>query len=184
MSDEESLNLEDVGAGAEEAETDQKRGGFLSGALIAIFKWVAIGIGIIILVVTTTVVTFGIINKGRRVQNVATTSPEYRAKAPPQEYYDNIESIRGVTSDQVPSIFSIKVSIGYAMGNKEINSELIARSREIQNIIFLYISRKKADELSPEHYVQLEEDLKQQINQIMKSGKIESVVFREFVVTR
>ncbi|RKX86775.1 MAG: hypothetical protein DRP57_00725 [Spirochaetes bacterium] len=184
MSDEESLNLEDVGAGADEAEPGQKKGGFLSGALIAILKWVAIGVGIIILVVTTTVVTFGIINKGRKAQNVATVSPEYRAKAPPQEYYDNIESIRGVTSDKVPSIFSLKVSIGYAKGNKEINTELIARSRQIQNIIFLFVSRKKADELTPEHYVQLEEDLKQQINQVMKSGKIESVIFREFVVTR
>ena len=184
MSDEESLNLEDVGAGTEEAETGQKKGSFLSGALITILKWAAIGIGIIILVVTTTVVTFNMINKGRRAQNVATISPEYKAKAPPQEYYDNIESIRGVTSDQVPSIFSLKVSIGYAMGNKDINTELIARSRQIQNIIFLYISQKKADELTPVHYAQLEEDLKQQINQIMQSGKIDSVVFREFVVTR
>ena len=184
MSDEESLNLEDVEGGAEEAEPGQKRGGFLSGALIAILKWVAIGIGIIILVVTTTVVTFSVINKGRRAQNVANVSAEYKAKAPPQEYYDNIESIRGVTADQVPSIFSLKISIGYAMGNKEINNELIARSRQIQNIIFLYVSRKKADELTPEHYVQVEEDLKQQINRVMKSGKIESIVFREFVVTR
>ena len=184
MSDEESLNLEDVGAGTEEAEPGQKQGGFLSGALIAILKWVAIGIGIIILVVTTTVITFGVINKGRKAQNISATSPEYKAKAPPQEYYDNIEAIRGVTSDQVPSIFSLKVSIGYAMGNKEINTELIARSRQIQNIIFLYISQKKADELTPSHYAQIEEDLKQEINRVMKSGKIESVVFREFVVTR
>ncbi len=184
MSDEESLNLEDVGAGGEEMEAGEKPAGFLPSIVITILKWAAIGIGIIILVVTTTVVTFNIINKGKAARNVTVTSPKYTAKTPPLEYYDNIESIRGVTADENPAIFSLRVSIGYQMGNKEINSELIARTRQIQNLIFLYISSKKAEELTPSHYQQLEEELKIQINQIMTTGKIDSVVFREFVVTR
>ncbi len=183
MSDEDSLDLESVGAGTEEVDTGQKAGGFLPGIVITILKWAAIGIGIIILVVTTTVVTFNIINKGKTASNVAMVSPKYQAKAAPLEYYDNIESIRGVTADENPAIFSLKVSIGYKMNDKETNTELIARTRQIQNIIFLYISNKKADELTPEHYAQLEEDLKQRINQVM-THKIDSVVFREFVVTR
>jgi len=62
--------------------------------------------------------------------------------------------------------------------------EITARHREIQNIIFLYLSGKTKDELKPEKYLAIQEDLKNQINKVMKSGKLKSVVFREFVVAQ
>ena len=99
-------------------------------------------------------------------------------------YDDSIESIRGVTADDAPAIFSLKVSLGYEEGNNKIAFELNARRREIQNISFLYISQKERDELRPERYQQLQDELRNQINQVMKEGKIKQVVFSEFVVTQ
>lgn len=184
MADEEGLNLEDVGAGAEEAEVEGKKAGLLPGFIIKVLKWVAIGLGFIILGATTTVITFNLINKGRRSSDLGSVSAQYQAKAEPLQYDDTIESIRGVTSDEVPAIFSVQVSIGFEEGNNRVAFELNARRRELQNIIFLFISTKRKNDLRPEFYAKLQEELKQQINRVMKSGKIKQVVFREFVVTQ
>ena len=99
-------------------------------------------------------------------------------------YDDSIESIRGVTADETPAIFSLKVSLGYEEGSNKIAFELNARRREIQNIIFLYISQKHREELAPKYYQQLQDELMNQINRRMKEGKIKQVVFSEFVVTQ
>ena len=146
-------------------------------AILAPFVFLLIGVG-------TTVGTFNIINRGRKSSDLAIVSPQYQAKAEPLQYDDSIESIRGVTADEVPGIFSIQVSLGYEEGNNRIAFELNARRREIQNIVFLHISNKSKDGLKPEYYTKLQEELKEQINRVMKSGKIKQVVFREFVVAQ
>ncbi len=184
MSDEERLNLEDVGAGAEEAEVEGRKAGFLPVIIIKLLKWAAIGLGFIILGATTTVVTFKLLNKGRTSTDLALVSPQYQAKEEPLQYDDSIPSIRGVTADEVPAIFSMSVSLGYDEGNNKLAFELNARRREIQNIILLFISTKTKDDLRPEKYASLQEELKQQINRVMKEGKMKKVVFREFVVTQ
>jgi len=184
MADEEGLSLEEVGAGGEEAAPEKKRVGFLPTFLIRLLKWVAIGLGFVILGVTTTVVTFQLVSKGRSGANLPALSEEYRAAQEPLGYDDAIDEIRGVTSDEVPAIFSTKVSLGFDMNNKQLAFELTARHREIQNIIFLYLSQKTKDELKPDKYVAIQEELKNQINKVMKTGKIKAVVFRELVVAQ
>jgi len=184
MSDEESLNLEDVGAGAEEVESEGRKAGFLPTFVIKILKWVAIGLGFVILGVTTTVVTFSLINRGKTQTGLTNISEEYQAVPEPLEYDDTIDEIRGVTADETPAIFSVRVSLGYEVGNQQVAFELNARRRQIQNLIFIWISGKKREELRPQAYTTLQEELKQQINRIMKDGKIKSVVFRSFVVTQ
>ncbi len=185
MSDEESLNLEDVGAGTEEAASEGRKTGFLPGVLIRVLKWVAIGLAFIILGATTTVVTFSLVNRGRATAGVPTTSEEYRGKKPVLQWDDTIEEIRGVTADEVPAIFSVKVSIGYEPDNQQVGFELNKRRRQIQNLIFLEISNKTREELRPEYYEALQQELADKINRtLMKEGRIEELVFSEFVVTQ
>jgi flagellar FliL protein len=184
MSDEESLSLEDVGAEAEELAVGGRKAGFLPSFLIRILKWVAIGLGFIILGVTTTVVTMNFVNRGRQGEGVRAISPqEMRAKAEPLQYDDTIDAIRGVTSDSPPALFNAEVSIGYEQGNTQVAFELNARKRQIQNEILLAISNKTRDELRPEKYGALQEELKNRINSFMTEGQIKAVAFREFVVT-
>ena len=184
MSDEEGLSLEDVGAGGEETAPEGKKAGFLPAFLIRILKWVAIGLGFVILGVTTTVITFNLVNRGKSGTALPALSEEYQAYQAPLQYDDTLEEIRGVTSDEEPAIFSAKVSMGFEAESKTVAFELSARKREIQNIIFLYLSGKPKSELKPERYVQIQEDLRNNINKVMKEGKIKSVVFREFVVAQ
>jgi flagellar FliL protein len=183
MSDEEGLSLEDVGAEGEDLAPAGRKAGFLPTFLIRILKWVAIGLGFIILGVTTTVVTVRIFNQGREGEEVRGVSPEMIAKRQPLEYDDTIEDIRGVTSDDPPAIFSAKVSIGYNPEKTQVAFELAARKREIQNLILLRLSQKTLGELDPSHYRALQEELKNAINERMIEGQVQEVAFREFVVT-
>ena len=117
MSDEQQdLNLEDVGAGAEDVG-GPRRGGLLSGMLLNILKWAAIGIGAIIIVVTTTVITFRVLNKG--TPRTSPPFPAYAAKTQPLASYDDIEQIRGQTADETPAVFLLQVSLGYDPADKE-----------------------------------------------------------------
>ncbi|MGA2977444.1 MAG: flagellar basal body-associated FliL family protein [Spirochaetia bacterium] len=184
MSDEQQdLNLEDVGAGAEDVAGPRK-GGLLSGMLLTILKWAAIGIGGVIIIVTVTVITFKIVSKGNQQQGLAAMSPEYSAKAEPLASYDDIEQIRGQTADDPPAIFLMQVSLGYDPKDKEVSVEIGNRKREIQDLILKDISQKKAADLAPAQYDNVQQDLMNQINMIMKNGKVKSVMFRQFVVQK
>jgi flagellar FliL protein len=184
MSDEEGLSLEDVGAGPEEIAPAGRKAGFLPTFLVRALKWVAIGLGFVILGVTTTVVTFNLVNRGRAGSELRDISPEYSARPEPLNYDDTLEEIRGVTSDEVPAIFSARISLGYEPGKQQLAIEIAARKREIGNIALIYLSNKRSDQLRPENYKQIQEDLRNQINSVLREGQIEAVVFRDFVVTQ
>jgi flagellar FliL protein len=184
MSDEQQdLNLEDVGAGAEDV-SGPRRGGLFSGLVLNILKWAAIGVGVIILVVTTTVVTFNIIKKGSSSQGLAAVSPAYQAKSGPLASYDNIDTIRGQTADETPAVFLLRISLLYETADKQVSVEMGLRNREIQDLVLKYISKKTAAELGPGHYDEIQGELQQQLNMIMTTGKVKRVVFREFTVVK
>ncbi len=185
MSDEEGLSLEEVGGAGEEATAAGRRAGFLPTFVVKALKWAAIGLGFIILGVTTTWVTFNAVNRKRSGQEVRELSPDYQAKAEALNFDDTIEEIRGVTSDEAaPGIFSARVSVGYDRDEQQVAIELAERKREIQNIILLYLSSKTRDELAPRHYATLQEELRAAVNRVMKEGQIKAVLFRDFVVTQ
>ena len=81
-----------------------RRGGFFPGMLLNVLKWAAIGIGPIIIVVTTTVVT---VQRPEQGQLISRASPPFprptQCKQQPLAYYDNIEQIRGQTADETPA---------------------------------------------------------------------------------
>ena len=184
MSDEE-LNLEDVAGGDEAVDAGGGgKPGFLSGMVITILKWAAIAIGFIILGVTTTLITFKMVNKGRQVGPVVSASEKYSTTEPILEYYEGLGTVRGVTSDQNPAIFSGRFLLGYTMGDKELNAELINRKDELRNLVLKYLSSKTFDQLRANKYAQIEEDLKVAINRRLSTGRIKKVLVDDFTVIR
>jgi flagellar FliL protein len=184
MSDEQQdLNLEEVGAGAD-AAAGPRSGGLLSGMLLNILKWAAIGIGAVIIVVTTTVITVRIVSKGNQQQGLAAISPAYATKQPPLASFDDIEQIRGQTADDPPAIFLMQVSLAYDANDKLIGPEIGGRKRQIQSLILTDISQKTAADLVPANYNKLQAELLDIINSVMKDGKVQGVMFRQFVVQK
>ena len=137
-----------------------------------------------IAVVTITLITVRIASAGNNPQGLSAISPAYAGKATPLASYDNLEQIRGLTADDPPAIFLMQVSLGYDPKDKAISVEIGNRSREIQDLILKDISRKKAADLAPGNYGVVQNELKDQINSIMTEGKIQAVMFREFVVQK
>jgi flagellar FliL protein len=184
MSDEQQdLSFEDVGGGGEDVGGPRKPGIF-SGLVLTILKWAAIVVGIIILVVTVTVVTITIRDKSRGAQNVAAQSPAYQPKEEPLVYSDVIDDIRGQTADLEPATFLVEISIGYAENDKQVGTEIGQRARQIQDLALKYLSRRTAEELGSSYYDLLQDDLRTQINGVMTTGKVKSVVFRQISVMK
>jgi flagellar basal body-associated protein FliL len=184
MSDEQQdLSFEDVGEGGEAAGGPRKPGIF-SGLVLTILKWAAAVVGIIILVVTVTVVTIGIRDRGRVAQNVAAQSPAYQPKEEPLSYTDVVGSIRGQTADEEPATFLVEISIGYAQNDKQVLTEIGQRAPQILDLCLKYLSRRTADELGPASYDLIQDDMRSQINGVMTSGKVKSVVFRQISVMK
>jgi flagellar FliL protein len=184
MSDEQQdLSFEDVGGGGEDVGGPRKPGIF-SGLLLTILKWAAIVVGIILVVVTVTFFTVRALDKGRVAQNVAAQSPAYQPKEEPLTYSDVVESIRGQTADEEPATFLVEISIGYAQNDKQVSAEIGQRARQLQDLALKYLSRRTADELGPAYYDLIQDDLRSQINGVMTTGKVKSVVFRQISVMK
>ncbi len=185
MSDEQQdLNLEDVGAASEDA-AGPRRGGLLSGMVLTILKWAAIGIGVIIIVVTTTVITVRAVTKGATAASgLAAVSPEYGPKAEPLASYGDIEQIRGQTADDPPATFLLQLSLGYSTKDAQFSVEIGQRKSQIQDLILKDISMKTAAELSASHWDEVQAELLNTINAVMTTGKVRKVNFLSFVVVK
>ena len=185
MSDEQQdLNLEDVGAGQEEA-AGPRRGGLLSGMLLTILKWAAIGVGVIIIVVTTTVITVRAVTKGAQAASgLAAVSPEYASKQEPLAAYDGIEQIRGQTSDNPPATFLLQMSLGYSTKDANFSVEIGQRKQQIQDLVLKDISTKTADQLQASNWDELQAELLNTINSVMTTGKVQKVNFLSFIVVK
>ncbi len=184
MADQDNLNLEDVGVGTEEVGSGERKVGFLPAFIIRILRWVAIGLGFVLLGVTTVIITMRIVGRNEGNAPLDLVSPKMVAKMPPLSYFDSIDSIRGVTTDDPPAVFTMQVSLGFRNEDKTLAVELSARQRQIENLLLTTISRKSRSELTPEYYGLLQDELKIQINKLLADGQIHEVVFRQFMVTQ
>ncbi len=181
MADEERFLEEEV-AGEGQAEAAQ-RPGILSGVLINVLKWAAIGLAAVIVIASVSYLTFTLFVRGREAQGVDVFSSERSREAVPAlDYYKaSLDDIRGQTRDDPPLTFMAKVSIGYLTGDQKVANELVAKSDEIQNMILIYLGKKKASELTTANLVNLQNDLKQliQTEVLSSSAAIYRVLFRE-----
>ncbi len=153
--------------------------GFLPAIAIKALKWLAAIIVGGIFIVTVVVVTLQIMGRGKESKTYIETSKAYEGKPPILTWFKNIDQIRGRTADENPNYVTLTVEIGYKM-NKALQSELIDRTSRLKDLIRSYFSSKTVEELNNEERVK--EELKNKINDIMRSGYIEEVIFTEFSI--
>jgi flagellar basal body-associated protein FliL len=129
----------------------------------------------LVVIVGFSVFSVRVVNKETKRQGLVAISQSYAQKEASLSFYDDVEQIRGQTTDEAPAIFLMSVSLGYAPTDKDVGVEIGNRRREIHDIVLRDLSI---------HYDELQAELKDSINMIMKSGKVRSVVFRQFVVQK
>ena len=155
----------------------------IPGLLIRVLRYAAIGAGIVIVAGTTAFLVSGT-RSGGVADQLNAVSPQGPDKRDPLGRFNLLEVVRGVTSDEQAQIFTLQVELGYEEADSNLQTELNNRISELENLIFLHVSQKRADELRPRFYATLQDELKRQINQVLINGQVEAVWLSEFVVVQ
>jgi len=166
MADSDDLDLDGGDAPEGGGGAKKKGGGGLGNLLPTILKFVAIGIGALIFIVTVSVITFNIMNKGGKTQTVISDpSSPYVGKRPEYGYYDSIGSITTKTRDfPVASSVTVEMIIGYDLGDQTASAELASRRYELRDFVRRYFTGKTAAELAPEREEELKKEIREQLN--------------------
>jgi len=164
MPDSDDLNLDDDGS-PDSGSAAKKRGAGLGNLLPTILKFAAIGIGALIFIVTVSVITYNIMNKGGKSQTVISDpSSPYVGKRPEYSYYDQIGNITVKTRDTTDASVSVEMIIGYNKDDQAAISELVSRRFELRDFMRRYFSSKYAADLTPEKEEELKRDIRETLN--------------------
>ncbi len=174
MADDDSLNLDDE---AGEAAPSKKRGGGV-GFLPTLLKWVALGLGAVILIVTIVVITMKIVGGNSSAQAVVPVTEEYTSNREILDWYSSLGQIRTKTNDVNPASVVVDVVLGYKHEDKATSTEITQRTVELKDFLRRYFTQKSADELRPQNEENLKIEIRNAINDsILSSSKIKDVRF-------
>ena len=104
---------------------------------------------------------------------------------PPLAIYRFQKEFRVNTADiDEPHFIQVSMTFGYETENKLLEAELIARQAQMMHIINIILGGKKKDELTTTlQKLNLAEEIKSQINMILRNGKIDEVYFEQLVIS-
>jgi len=165
MSDSDDLDL-DGGDAPEAGSPAKKRSGGLGNLLPTILKFVAIGLGATVFIVTVSIITVNIVSSRGASQTVINdpTSP-YVGVRPIYAYYDNIGTITVRTSDYPLSVsVTVDMIIGYDLDDATSALELTSRRFELRDFVRRYFAQKTAAELTPGREDTLKAEIREMLN--------------------
>lgn len=177
MSDEEVFAEEEI-AGGEGQELGGKTG-FLPAVVLRLLKWVALGLGAVIFIVTIVIVTVNFLNKGPQNVVYPSDSPEYNELPEILQWYD-LDEMRIRTSDDRQVTVIIHPKLGYQMDDVAVQNDLIARREIILDRIRTFFANKKAADLTPDKEKLIKSELKQAINKLVKKQSVQEIIFLDF----
>lgn len=176
MADDDDLDMGDEGG----APAAKKGGG---GFLPTLLKFVALGLGAVILIVTVVIVTMKIMGGNSTQQAVVPVTEEYNTSRELLDWYTSLGSLRTKTSDAVPASVVVDVVLGYKKEDKATSTEITQRSIELRDFLRRYFTQKTAEELAPQNEENLKIEIRNAINdQILSSSKIKDVRFMQLDV--
>jgi flagellar FliL protein len=186
-----SDTVEDVGVGFEEDSAEgeggdsgkKKKSGGLGGLLPNLLKFIALGLGAVVLIVTVAVITYSIMNKGGKNQTVVPQSESYNATKPVYSFYTLLDEVTTRTRDVSPSTVVVKVNIGYTENDTATASELIARRYQLQDFLRNFFSKKMVEELRPENESRIKNEIRELLNtQVLDKARARIILFDKFEI--
>lgn len=180
MADEDDgLGLDD---GGDSAAAPAKGGKSL--LIPGLLKWVAIGLGAIILIVTVVVITMKIVggnNSGSGT--VIPVTEEYTQSKEILDWYTSLGLIQTRTMESNPASVRVDVVLGYKKEDKATSTEITQRTVELKDFLRRYFTQKTAEELRPQNEENLKIEIRNAINDsILSSSKIKDVRFMQLDV--
>jgi flagellar FliL protein len=184
MSDDDALDLE--GGDSVNLDSPQKKSSGLGALLPNLLKFVAIGLGALIFIVTVAVITYNILNKGGRSQTTGVTAETdpYVGRRPQYASFTSIGVVRTRTKDPTPYAVVVDMVIQYDQNDKNAQTELTGRLNELRDFVRSFFSSKMAsDLLQPDKELRLKQEILDALNtRILDSSKIRQVLFTQFDV--
>ncbi|MDR2796505.1 MAG: flagellar basal body-associated FliL family protein [Spirochaetaceae bacterium] len=175
MSDEVDVNPE------EEAKDDDAAGGGkkpATGLLPKLLKFIAIGLGALVFIVTVTMLTVNIMNKGGKSQTVVPLTDSYAAVKKQYSMFTLIGTIVTRTRDPTPKNISVDIIIGYDLNNTAAATELTSRLYELRDSVRNYFSGKSASELQPENEARIKNEIRERLNTtVLDKARIRIILF-------
>ncbi|MDR2662748.1 MAG: flagellar basal body-associated FliL family protein [Treponema sp.] len=174
MGDDDSLGLgEDVGG----IDNAGKKSGGISGLLPNLLKFIAIGLGALIFIVTVAVITYNILNSRGESQTVIDPTSEYVGTRPQYATFNLIGQMNARTRDQNHTVV-VDMVIGYDLNNNAASTELTARVVQLRDFTRSYFSGKYYTELEPENEAKLKQEIRELLNtRYLDTAKVREIYF-------
>ncbi|MCX7948583.1 MAG: flagellar basal body-associated FliL family protein [Treponemataceae bacterium] len=181
MADDQELNLDE--GESQGGEGAPRKASGLGGLLPTILKFVAIGLGALIFIVTVSVITYRIMSGSGKPQTIVEPASPYAAKKPEYSWFTTIGQIRTRTKDPTPYSVVVTVVLGYDLNDKNAQTELTNRLYQLKDFIRNYFSSKYAEDLRPENEEKLKIEIRNFINDnILQKSRIREVLFQQLDV--
>lgn len=181
--EDESLDVSEIAEG-EAQSVEQKREGLFGPLLIRILQIALAIIGVIFISVATVIIsTRVLIPEKRGIDRTPTTQLEEIVKEPPLDYFHLDNTFRQRLLDREQHFVSIKISLGFRKGEKQILTELSDRETEIRDIVIRHLSKLDFSYFNDTNALDnLRNDLIKQINNRLINGKILNIYFSDYTL--
>jgi flagellar FliL protein len=180
MSDSDDLDLD--GGDSPGVNTPKKASGL--GALLPnLLKFVAIGLGALIFIVTVSVITYNILNRGGQSQTVIPSASPFVGARPQYSVFTSIGTIRTSTRDVIPHSVVVDMVVHYDLNDNAASTEFTARLYELRDFVRMFFRSKSADELRPENEPRLKQEIVEQLNtRVLNSARARMITFNQLDV--
>ncbi|MBB6482601.1 flagellar basal body-associated FliL family protein [Spirochaeta isovalerica] len=101
---------------------------------------------------------------------------------PINSYYKNIPMIQGMTRDEKPKVYNVKVDLGYPQGDKKIQTELNKRKNQLTDVIRTLLSSLKEEQFLIENQPELRQMIKEAVNEVLIEGNVTDVYLLQLQV--
>jgi flagellar FliL protein len=182
MSDSDELDLD--GGEAPGVDSSPKKTSGLAALLPNILKFVAIGLGALIFIVTVAVITYNIMNRGGKSQTSAVDpSSPYVGKRPDYNMFTLIGPVTTRTKDVTNYSVTVDMIIGYDLNDSAAQTELTSRQYELRDFVRSYFTGKYAAELQPENEFRLKQEIREILNtRLLNTAKARIILFNKLDV--
>jgi flagellar FliL protein len=179
MGDDDSLDLggEDVGGG----DGGKKRSAG-AGFLPNLLKFVAIGLGALIFVVTVSYITYKFVSGSGESQTQLNPTAEYIGTRPEYAVFSMIGPVDTRTRDGTHTVV-VDMLIEYDLNNNAAQNELNSRKDQLRDFTRNYFARKYHTELEPENEPKLKQEIREILNtQYLNTAKVRNILFNKLAV--
>jgi flagellar FliL protein len=182
MSDSDELDLD--GGDAAGLDSAPKKSSGLAALLPNLLKFVAIGLGAVVFIVTVAVFTVKIMGGGGKAQTSASdpASP-YVGRRPEYAAFTLIGPVTTRTKDASNFSVTVDMIIQYDLNDNAAQTELTSRQYELRDFVRSYFSSKYAAELQPEGEVKLKQEIRDILNtRLLDTAKARNILFNRLDV--